>query len=81
MPYPYPNARDIEAGVTNTEIELVTGLRDQWRASKDEGEIASLERAALVTDQVFAEICLNADAGPDRGKRRPEDFRPLDRER
>lgn len=54
---PYPFARDIEAGVTNTTIEFVTGLRDQWRASKDENEIASLERAALVTDQVFAEIC------------------------
>ena len=53
---PYPNAREIEAGVTNTVISYLTGLRDTWRASKDAAEIDSLVRAALVTDQVFTDV-------------------------
>ena len=60
---PYPYARDIGAGVANIEISYVTGLRDKWRASKDEREIASLERAAGVTDHVFAEITSTLTAG------------------
>ena len=42
---------------------LQTGLRDNWRATKDSAEIASLERAALVTDQVFNEVASKLKPG------------------
>lgn len=53
---PYPDALAITAGLAGMNVSFVTALREQWRATKDDGEIASLENAALATDMVFEEV-------------------------
>jgi Xaa-Pro aminopeptidase len=53
---PYPEAEKIKEATPLVAIEFVTGLRDTWRASKDPGEIASLERAARITDEVLVDV-------------------------
>lgn len=60
---PYPDATRIRDALPGVSIEFVTGLGEQWRASKDNQEIASLECAAQVTDRVFQELAPTLRAG------------------
>jgi Xaa-Pro aminopeptidase len=50
---PYPEANSLHELLDDVQVIHVTGLRDRWRAAKDDDEIAALSAAVALTDDVF----------------------------